>query len=56
MNNSNPPDCFQRPNYHNKWGNNTEPNLKCYKYVNLNTYNMSILIVGIIVLLYFTNK
>jgi hypothetical protein len=50
-------DCFQRPNnYSNKWGNNTEGNPKCYKYVDPSNYNMSIIVIGILALLYFTNK
>jgi hypothetical protein len=57
MDNSNPPDCFERPNnYNNKWSINTEGNPKCYKYINSNTYNMPILIVVILKIIYFNNK
>jgi hypothetical protein len=48
--------CFQRSNYNNKWGNNTEGNQKCYKYINSNIYNIPIIVIGIIALIYFTNK
>jgi hypothetical protein len=50
-------DCFQRPDYRNKWSTNTtQPNPACYKYVEPKTYNMPIIVIGIIALIYFTNN
>jgi hypothetical protein len=57
MDNSTVQNCFQRPDYKNKWSSNTtQPNPACYKYVTLDIYTMPIIVIGIIALIYFTNN
>jgi hypothetical protein len=57
MDNTTVQDCFQRPDYKNKWSSNTtQPNPACYKYVAPESYNGVIIVIGIIVLIYFTNN